>query len=282
MSVRWSMLVMWLRWGVVGAAVGCGSSANEAPACGDGRLNQDVELCDGSEIRGAVTCRDFGFIRGAIGCDPTCTGFLTDQCEAMAGAQMNCGNGVVDPGEECDGIVAPGLDCERLDLGLGELSCTGDCELDRGQCSSNSLTSGASTDGALSDATSAMTTMGSDAMTTVSETSTGYEPPPPVKPPQPSEGLYSECLSNADCGDPDAVICLQILNPEMEVFDGFCTRVCYSPSECLPKPMVSADAACVQFIEGKSFLCALHCMDSTECPSGMICGAVAQGVKVCY
>ncbi|MEZ4300803.1 MAG: hypothetical protein R3B70_38060 [Polyangiaceae bacterium] len=107
-----------------------------APACGDGVLDPE-EQCDGQSIRGELDCRDFGFLRGELGCDPSCGRVLTNGCESSAEGPAVCGNNAVDSGEECDGAAPAGMDCERLDLGIGALGCTGDCLLDKSQCSSN-------------------------------------------------------------------------------------------------------------------------------------------------
>ncbi|MBW2701447.1 MAG: hypothetical protein JRF33_11575 [Deltaproteobacteria bacterium] len=45
-----------------------------------------------------------------------------------------CGNGQVDPGEQCDGSQLGGHSCLSLGLGEGVLACNGNCQLDRGVC----------------------------------------------------------------------------------------------------------------------------------------------------
>lgn len=46
-----------------------------------------------------------------------------------------CGDGVVEPGEQCDGVDVQGLDCETLGIGEGELSCDPIlCTFDTSQC----------------------------------------------------------------------------------------------------------------------------------------------------
>lgn len=45
-----------------------------------------------------------------------------------------CGDGVVNPGEECDSGDLQGATCTALGLGPGLLSCSADCHLDTGSC----------------------------------------------------------------------------------------------------------------------------------------------------
>ncbi len=46
-----------------------------------------------------------------------------------------CGNGVVDPGEQCDMLDLQGFSCLDLGLGDGELACAaGTCTFDTSDC----------------------------------------------------------------------------------------------------------------------------------------------------
>ncbi len=45
-----------------------------------------------------------------------------------------CGNGTVDPGEECDGTDVGGQDCGSLGLGGGDVSCMDTCFFDTSAC----------------------------------------------------------------------------------------------------------------------------------------------------
>jgi len=49
-----------------------------------------------------------------------------------------CGNGVIDPGEECDGNNLAGLDCVDIGFIGGELSCGSDCLLNTSDCNGES------------------------------------------------------------------------------------------------------------------------------------------------
>lgn len=47
-----------------------------------------------------------------------------------------CGDGVLDPGEECDAWNLGGLSCKDQGFGGGELACTADCQFDLTGCDS--------------------------------------------------------------------------------------------------------------------------------------------------
>jgi hypothetical protein len=55
-------------------------------------------------------------------------------CPGAASAPANCGNGVVEPDEFCDGSAPSGLDCVLLGFTAGTLACTPKCTLDTSQC----------------------------------------------------------------------------------------------------------------------------------------------------
>lgn len=49
-------------------------------------------------------------------------------------ATVRCGNGAMDPGEECDGAALGGQTCEGLGYGRGVLACRSDCHFDETLC----------------------------------------------------------------------------------------------------------------------------------------------------
>lgn len=71
------------------------STTGAGPFCGDGVVNQPQEQCDGADL-GGHDCTDHGFVDPA---GAACTG----NCKVdYAGCAAMCGNGTVEPGEQCD------------------------------------------------------------------------------------------------------------------------------------------------------------------------------------
>lgn len=90
--------------------------------CGDGHV-QVGEDCDGVNLNGHdCLSLDLGFTGGDLGCTATCA-FDTEGCVALPG----CGNGVVEPGEACDGRDLDGLTCGDFGHSAGLLACRPDC-----------------------------------------------------------------------------------------------------------------------------------------------------------
>lgn len=50
------------------------------------------------------------------------------------GTDPYCGNGALDPGEDCDGVNLGGASCAGLGLGGGTLGCTSSCAFDTSSC----------------------------------------------------------------------------------------------------------------------------------------------------
>jgi hypothetical protein len=92
--------------------------------CGDGVFQGGNEFCDGDALNGE-TCVTKGFFDGDLACGEDCT-FDTSSCN-------NCGNNIVDTGEDCDGDVA-GETCLSLRYHGGVLSCTVQCLYDLTDC----------------------------------------------------------------------------------------------------------------------------------------------------
>jgi hypothetical protein len=98
--------------------------------CGDG-VAQGAEECDGEDLRGAQ-CEDIEpFLGGALACSSDCT-YDVSSC---LGDPANCGNSLLDPGEQCDGSQLNGQTCESLGFSGGELVCTADCRFSTSGCS---------------------------------------------------------------------------------------------------------------------------------------------------
>ena len=97
---------------------GCGAP----DSCGDGVMD-GVEVCDGL-AHGGATCESLGYGPGALVCLENCAGFDAAGC---APPPDPCGNGVIDPGEACDGLLLGDASCASLGFGQGDLACREDC-----------------------------------------------------------------------------------------------------------------------------------------------------------
>lgn len=81
---------------------------NPPTLCGNGVVDPG-DACDGTALRG-LTCPtlDPFFTGGTLGCSNACT-LVTTQC-----THGTCGNGVIDPGEDCEYTTFPQTFCSAL------------------------------------------------------------------------------------------------------------------------------------------------------------------------
>jgi len=98
--------------------------------CGNGVVDPPQEECDGGLGTGPRTCEDLELGTGPLYCGDDCL-YDTSQCEQPP----DCGNGIREEGEACDGEVDD-LTCTQIsdDYIAGELGCTDDCRLDPSLC----------------------------------------------------------------------------------------------------------------------------------------------------
>lgn len=108
---------------------GGGGEGGVLDKCGNATLDAG-EDCDGTEL-GSNDCTTIGqgFVGGTLACAADCT-FDVAGCEAPP----NCGNGVIDAGETCDGANLGGATCAAQGLASGSVTCTAGCQLDTSAC----------------------------------------------------------------------------------------------------------------------------------------------------
>ncbi|MFH2009675.1 MAG: DUF4215 domain-containing protein [bacterium] len=100
-----------------------------AELCGNSSLDPG-EQCDGAEL-GGQTCAGLGqgYVGGTLSCAVNCT-FNVAQCELPT-----CGNGLLDAGEQCDGVLLNGQTCVTVGSYIGgTLLCLPSCAYDLTNC----------------------------------------------------------------------------------------------------------------------------------------------------
>jgi len=110
--------------GVCAAGI-CGSG------CGDGLALED-EVCDSADF-GALTCLDFDFYEGELGCSTTCDGVDTSSCQGF------CGDGQVNGPELCDPDLERNVDCYVVGFDRGASQCELSCSWPTYGCGMNGL-----------------------------------------------------------------------------------------------------------------------------------------------
>jgi cysteine-rich repeat protein len=97
--------------------------------CGDGTLDTaHDEQCDDADF-GDQTCESLGFASGRLACTNDCKLDLS----GCVPPTPQCGNGILDPGEQCDGTVQ-GVTCQSLQYAGGTIGCTPKCQFDLTHC----------------------------------------------------------------------------------------------------------------------------------------------------
>ena len=98
--------------------------------CGDGTLDASHgDECDGSDL-GGQTCESLHYVSGSLRCTDACK---LDKTGCVPVRTPSCGDGILDPGEQCDGSVQ-GITCQSLQYAGGTIGCTLDCRLDLTHC----------------------------------------------------------------------------------------------------------------------------------------------------
>lgn len=109
----------------------CTLNTTMCDPCGNGMIDAG-ETCDGIAL-GGETCATagaaMGYDDGELGCAADCMAFDFSMC-------TNCGDGIREGDEECDGTDFGGDDCEDA-VGpgsTGTLNCTPTCTVDDSEC----------------------------------------------------------------------------------------------------------------------------------------------------
>ncbi|MFC1648786.1 hypothetical protein ACFL1B_04985, partial [Nanoarchaeota archaeon] len=123
---------------------GCGGGGPGGGSCPDG-VRDAGEECDGSDFGGFV-CADWGFTSGSLSCSNSCD-FDTSMC-GYANTGGDCGNGVMETGEECDGSDFGGFSCADWGFSSGSLSCN-NCQVDNSACTNGGTGQGFCGDGTI-------------------------------------------------------------------------------------------------------------------------------------
>ncbi len=117
--------------GTITCAYNCVYSTDDCvPLCGNGELD-DGEACDGEMFAAGappLCASELGDgYEGLVSCDDDCQ-LETTGCESL------CGNGEIDPGEDCDAFSLQGATCLDFGDAQGVLGCTDTCTYDTQDC----------------------------------------------------------------------------------------------------------------------------------------------------
>ncbi len=104
----------------------------------DAVVDAGAPVCGDTHIGGQEECDDGNLLPGD-GCDLDCKIEPGWSCNGEPSVCSNlCGNGTVDPGEDCDGTDLGGQTCASLNQGFesGTLKCSASCRFDTTECTS--------------------------------------------------------------------------------------------------------------------------------------------------
>ena len=185
--------------------------------CGND-LVDGTEVCDGADLDGE-TCLTKGYTGGTLACADTCLSFITSGC---TNNNIECGNGILEGTEVCDGADLGGATCQSQGFVGGSLACTVTCTFNTSACE------GGGGDGVVGDACGSAPDCGGvtgDGLTPECLTNLGGFVTMP--------GGYctSSCTAPANPGDPDACtavggVCMNAM------MASYCVKPCVDSSEC--------------------------------------------------
>ena len=112
---------------------GCGGSCGTCTG---------TNVCDGAgqcvtPAQCVDTCPSLGFQCGTqmvCGISTNCGSCTGGSCNSTGQCVPNCGNGLIDSGEACDGTNLNGKSCTTQGFSSGTLSCNSSCQFNTSQC----------------------------------------------------------------------------------------------------------------------------------------------------
>jgi len=105
------------------------SGCTAAAECGNSVIDTG-ESCDGATLGGA-DCISQGYTGGTLACAANC---LFDTSGCTAEPTTECGNAIIEEGEDCDLTKLGGKTCKLMDFTGGTLKCADDCTFDTSAC----------------------------------------------------------------------------------------------------------------------------------------------------
>ena len=121
--------------GYSGGSLGCSGtckfntlSCTVSPKCGNARIDTG-EQCDSWRL-GGKSCTSLGYTGGTLKCKSTC-GYDVSGCTGPEPSV--CGNGSIEPGEECESGTLNGQTCGSLGFVGGSLGCY-NCQFNTSAC----------------------------------------------------------------------------------------------------------------------------------------------------
>lgn len=227
------------------------------PDCGNGEIDEG-EQCDGVNLN-EQTCVTKGFDGGTLTCTATCQ-FDTSGC---TDAPADCGNGVVDAGEQCDGANLNEQTCESQGFDGGTLSCNEDCQFDTSGCTTITKVG-------VGEPCTSNAECESDLCLT--EVLHGF----------PSGYCVAPCNGDASCDDANAIcvdvdpqyLCLRSCAPGgSDCRDAYnCQVLSEGVGACWPACTENRQCPDTGTCNERGF-CEVSCTEDSDCPAGMACGS---------
>ena len=226
------------------------------PECGNGEIDGD-EQCDGANLN-EQSCETQGFDGGTLSCTAACQ-FDTTGCTTI---ESDCGNGVIEAGEQCEGANLNGQNCKRQGFDEGTLSCTADCQFDTSACITITKV------GVGEPCTRDIECESDLCLTEVIQ---GF----------PSGYCAAPCNGDGSCDDANAIcvdvgeyLCLRSCAPGgSDCRDAYnCEDLGEGAGACWPACTGDPQCPDTGTCNDRGF-CETQCTDDTDCPAGMACGS---------